>query len=148
MRSPASSCAATISGDRFASTAFLGCAGGRVDAGIDGLAKPLFEGLVMLAGVAPGDGQDFGRQQVQDKAIFVGRPYRAILAQEGGPGAFLAAKTERAIHQAIHEPLEPDRHFTQLDGPGRLPPGRSSSWRPASSLQRHSGRQPGRFWNR
>ena len=68
----------------------------------------------MLAGVAAGRRQDFGRQQVEDEAVLVGRPDRAVLAQEGSPGAFFAAKAERAIQQPIHELLEAHRHLAQL----------------------------------
>ena len=36
---------------------------------------------------------------------------RAVAAQETGPGALLAAEAVRAVEQAWHEPLEPDRHL-------------------------------------
>ena len=71
------------------------------------------EQAVMLAGILAGARRDLGRQKVHDQAVLVGRPYAAVMAQETGAGAFLAAKAARAVKQARDEPLEADRHLTE-----------------------------------
>src|ERR1700758_5079576 len=63
----------------------------------------------MLAGVFAGAGSDLGRQQVHDRAILVGRPHAAVMAQEAGTGALLPAKAARAVEQPRHKPFEADR---------------------------------------
>src|SRR5690242_10441367 len=53
-------------------------------------------------------------QQVHDGAVLVGRPHRAIPPQETRAGAFLAAKTVRAVEEPPDKPLETYRHFGQV----------------------------------
>ena len=67
----------------------------------------------MFAGVALGHGQDFRGEQVQDRAVLVGGPDRAVTPQKRRARAFLAAKAKRAVEQPVHEPLEADRDFHQ-----------------------------------
>ncbi|MNF72248.1 hypothetical protein D3C84_542200 [compost metagenome] len=67
----------------------------------------------MGLGILAGHGQDLGGQQRQDEAILVGGPDAAVLAQEGGARALLAAEAELAAEKTIHEPLEADRHLFQ-----------------------------------
>src|SRR5215471_3386857 len=67
----------------------------------------------MLARVPARAGGDLSREQIHDGSIFVSGPYGAVESQETGSGAFLPAETERAVEQARHEPLEPDRHFAK-----------------------------------
>ncbi len=92
---------------------FLLQRGGGIHSSINGAAELLLQRLIMLAGVSSGLGRDFGGQQVEDDAILVGRPHRAIHAQEAGSGAFLAAETVAAVEQAIHKPLEAHRHLRE-----------------------------------
>ena len=65
--------------------------------------------------------------------------------RKDAPGALLAAEAERAVEQAVDEPLEADRHLAQAAAQVRRPPGRSSSWRPASCRRPRRARQPGRL---
>ncbi len=51
----------------------LWCGGG-VDAGVGGVAEFVGEFLVVLAGVFGGGGGDFGGEEGEDDAIFVGGP--------------------------------------------------------------------------
>ncbi len=67
----------------------------------------------MFARVFAGDGGDFRREQIHDRAVLVGCPHRAVAPQETGPGAFLATKTKRAIEQSRREPFEADGCFAQ-----------------------------------
>ena len=62
-----------------------------------GAPSSLREKAVQLGRVAAGAGGDLQRQQVHDDAVLVGRPHRAVAAQERGARALLAAKPERAI---------------------------------------------------
>ena len=58
----------------------------------------------MLLRVFPGHRGDFRRQQAHDDAVFIGGPWRAVKAQEGGPGALFAAEAEAAVaHEAVHQ---------------------------------------------
>ena len=65
----------------------------------------------MLAGIAAGDSGDFGGQQVENNAIFIGGPDGAIFAQKRGAGALLTTKPVTAIDQTIDKPFETDRHL-------------------------------------
>src|SRR6516225_7839840 len=67
----------------------------------------------MLARVFAGAGSDFGGEEVHDRAVLVGRPHAAVVAQETRPGALLAAKTAGAVEESWHEPFEADRHLGQ-----------------------------------
>ena len=72
----------------------------------------------MLAGVLAGAGEDLRGQQVQDRAVLVGRPDGAVPPQEAGAGTLFAAEAERAIEQPGREPLEADRHLGRAAGSG------------------------------
>ncbi len=63
--------------------------------------------------ILAGHRQNFGRQQCQNETILVGGPDGAIFAQEGGARALFTTKAELAAVEAIHEPLEADRHLFQ-----------------------------------
>src|SRR5215469_13094524 len=88
----------------------FGCRG-RIDARVAWRAEFRGQLPVVLAGVFAGASRDLGRQQVHDRTVLVSRPYAAIMAQETGAGAFLAAKAARAVEQPTHEPFEADGYF-------------------------------------
>ncbi len=92
---------------------FLGAVGRCIDAAVAGAAELGLQRVVVRLGILAGDRQNFGSQQRQDETILVGGPDSAIFAQEGGARALLAAKAELAAVEAIHEPLEADRHLFQ-----------------------------------
>ena len=75
---------------------------------------------MQLCRVLAGLGGDLRGQQVRNQAVLVGGPHTAVLAQEGHAGAFLAAESDLALEQRIHEPLEADRNLNELgvDGSG------------------------------
>lgn len=89
----------------------LGAVGGRVDAGVNGVAKLRGELLVVDAGVLAGDGEDLGGEEGHDDAVLIGGPYRAVLAEEGGSGAFLTAEAVGAVDESINEPFKADGDF-------------------------------------
>ena len=66
--------------------------GGSVDAGIEWRSQ--FDGhfLVVLARVFSCTSRDFRCKQAEDDAVLVGAPHRAIVPQEAGARAFLAAE--------------------------------------------------------
>ncbi len=92
---------------------FLGAVGRGVDTAIAGAAELGFQCVVVGLRILAGHRQNFRRQQRQNEAILVGGPDGAIFAQEGGARALLATKAELAGVEAIHEPLEADRHLFQ-----------------------------------
>ena len=98
-------------GRKVGQNGFLSRRSGSVHAGIPAAAQFRFKRLIMLTGVFASYGDDLRCQQVEDNAILVGRPGLSVLAQEGSPGAFFAAKANFATEQSGHEPLEADRHF-------------------------------------
>src|SRR5665648_892347 len=63
--------------------------------------------------IGPRAGDDLGREQGEQDAVLVGGPHGAVLTQERRAGGLLAAEAHRAVQQAGHEPLEPDRHLEQ-----------------------------------
>ena len=85
----------------------------RVDAAVDGRAEATGERFVVLARVLAGLGGDLGGQQRHQDPVLVGRPRAAVAAQERGAGALLPAEAERAVEQAVDEPLEADRHLVE-----------------------------------
>src|SRR5207247_465581 len=88
--------------------------GGRdVAALVDGRAEPTFELGIERAGMLAGDGRDLGRQQVEEDAVLVRRPHRAVAPEERRAGALLAAEPERPVEEAVDEPLEADRHLEE-----------------------------------
>src|SRR6185312_6850958 len=87
--------------------------GRRVDARVVRRPELGAQVLVVLPGIAPGDGGDLGGQQIQNDAVLVGRVDAAVPAQEAGAGALLAAEAEAAVDETAHEPLEADRHLAQ-----------------------------------
>ena len=116
MMSPARLVAFTSSGLISGEDRLLRGCRGTVDAGIEGLAQIFGQFGVALAGVGAGTRGDFGGQQPCDEAILVSGPDRTIAAQERGACAFLAAKAERGVEQAIDKPFEADRDFDELRG--------------------------------
>src|SRR5262252_422678 len=69
--------------------------------------------VVVLARILAGARRDLGGEQIHDRAVLVGGPHGAVVTQEAGPGALLAAKTAGAVEQPRYEPLEADRHFVE-----------------------------------
>ena len=67
----------------------------------------------MFSGIAPRRGGDLGGEQPQDEAVLVRSPRGAAVAQERSAGAFLAAKAQRPIQEAIDEPFEAHGHLDQ-----------------------------------
>jgi hypothetical protein len=132
MGRPPASVAATRSAVSCLKAAFCArrCRG--VDARVEGRAVLRGQFLVVRPGILAGDGGDLGRQQAEDDAVLVGRPHRAVTAQEGRAGALLATEAEAAVEQARREPLEAHRHLEHGCAPARRPPDRSGRWTPAS----------------
>jgi len=85
-----------------------------LNAVITRIAELANEFAVDLAGIAARLGRDLRREQSRDDPVFVRRPDAAVQTKERRAGALLATKAQRAIAQAIHEPLEADRHFVEL----------------------------------
>ena len=86
---------------------------GRVDPFVHRRAELAGQLDVARAGIDAERGRDLRREQAEHDAVLVGGPRRAVDAQERRAGAFLAAEAERPVEQAVHEPLEPDRHFDE-----------------------------------
>src|SRR5918998_3751341 len=64
---------------------------------VDGLAEPLGELRVELAGVLAGRRLHLRREQARDEPILVGRPCRAVAAQERRARALLPAEADRPL---------------------------------------------------
>ena len=77
-----------------ASAAFFCGRGRSVDALVGGLAELARQVAVEIARIAAGHGGHLGRQQREDDAVLVGRPDRAVAAQERGARALLSAESE------------------------------------------------------
>ncbi len=92
--------------------------GSRVDAGVGGGAEALHLLGVQLRRRLAGHREDLRGEQRQDNAVLVGRPHRAVLAQERGPRALLAAEADGAGEQAGDEVLEAHRHLDQVASHG------------------------------
>ncbi len=90
---------------------FLFLRGGGVDALVDGGAVLGGEVGVEQAGVFAGDGGHLRGEQTEDQAVLVRRPDLAVAAQKGCAGGLFAHEAERAVDQAIDEPLEAHGHF-------------------------------------
>ena len=73
---------------------------------------------------------------------------RAVAAQERRAGALLAAEAERAVEQAVDEPLESDRHFDERDGRAARRRDRSCCCSPPSCRPPRRARHAGRCVNR
>ncbi len=80
---------------------------------------------VVLARVLARAGEDLRGQQVEDRAVLIGRPDGAVAPQEAGAGALLAAEAERPVEQPVREPLEADRHLAERPVQALAPRGRS-----------------------
>src|SRR5262244_2977100 len=63
--------------------------GGRVDARVVRRAELRHDLFEVLAGILAGARRDLGREEIHDRAVLVGRPYRTVAAQEAGAGALL-----------------------------------------------------------
>ncbi len=85
--------------------------GGRIDAIGKRGAEFLRQRLVVRAGISPGMGGDFRRQQRRDDTVLVGGPHAAVDSAERRTGAFLAAETYFTVYEPGHEPFEADRHL-------------------------------------
>src|SRR4051795_3280486 len=93
---------------------FLRRGRGDVDARVMGHAELGGEVVEELARIAAGLGHDLGREQAEDDAVLVGRPHRAVAAQERGACTLLAAEAEAAREETIDEPFEADRRLNEL----------------------------------
>ena len=67
-----------------------------------------------LAGIAIHSSRNLRREQRRNDSIFISGPNSAIETQERCTRAFFSPKTERAVEQAVHEPLEADRNLIEL----------------------------------
>src|SRR5882672_10423241 len=65
----------------------------RIDALIEGVSQFLSQLAVKFARIAPHAGGDFGGKQSGDDSVLVGRPHRAIAAQERRARALFAAES-------------------------------------------------------
>jgi hypothetical protein len=63
--------------------------------------------------VAAGPRGHLGREERRHDAVLVGGQVRPVAAQERCAGALLAGEAERALEQAVDEPLEAGRHLEQ-----------------------------------
>ena len=101
--------------------------GGRrgVDPRVERRAELGCELLVVLARVLAGAGEHLGGEQVEDRAVLVGRPDGAVAAQEARAGTFLAAEAVRAVEEPRGKPLEPDGDLGERPVRGCSRPGRS-----------------------
>ena len=84
---------------------------------IDRRAELASQIAVQLGRIAAGARHDLHGEQVHDDPVLVGRPDRAVAPQKRRPRALFAAKAQRSVEQAGHEPLESDRHFDQRSRP-------------------------------
>ena len=111
--SPASSVIRTCCRESLASSRLLRRGRRRLDAVVDRLAEIAGELAIELAGIAP-------IRAVISAASSAGTmPSLSVVqtlpsqTQERRARALLAAEAERAVEQAVHEPLEADRHFVE-----------------------------------
>ena len=103
-----------------ARAAFSSGVAGGVDALVDRVAQLAREVAVQLARIAARLRRHLRREQPQHEPVLVGRPRRAVEAQERGARALLAAEAQRAVEQPAHEVLEADRHLDERPAdPGR-----------------------------
>src|SRR5208337_5461581 len=86
----------------------------RLDAVVSRLAELAREIAVDFAGIAAHARCDLRRQQGRHDAVLVRRPGAPIDPQEGRARTLFPAEAERTVEQAIHEPLEADRHLVEL----------------------------------
>src|SRR5436309_2649745 len=85
----------------------------RARAAVDGLAEARLELAVARAGIAAVARGHLRRQQAGDEPVLVRRPDGAVPAQERGARALLAPEPQRAVEQALDEPLEADGHLDE-----------------------------------
>src|SRR5690625_7875988 len=112
MGSPASSVAEICSRQCFQDGLLL-TVSSRIAACVDGRAEFISKLCVALRWALSRHRDDFCRQKVQDDAVFIGGPHRAIETQERRPGRFLTAEANAAITQTIHKPFESNGNFHQ-----------------------------------
>src|SRR5262249_14973800 len=93
---------------------FLLRRGGRIDARVVGSAELFRHFPIVFAGILAGAGGNFGRQQVHDWSVFVGRPHRPIEAKKARSGTLFSSEAVRAVHKSRNEPLETYRNFAQI----------------------------------
>src|SRR5918996_117750 len=84
-----------------------------VRAPVERAPEALGELPIQLAGIRPGAGRQLCREQAGNEPVLVGRPHRAVAAQERGAGALLSAEAQRAVEQPLDEPLEAHRHLDE-----------------------------------
>src|SRR6202167_981212 len=89
-----------------------GC--GRVDTFVGGLTELAGQVIVYRAGVAPFPRGHLGGEQTEDESVLVSRPETVVGAKKRPARAFLAAESDRAVDEPVHEPLEADRSLDQL----------------------------------
>src|SRR6185503_20663751 len=70
--------------------------------------------LIDLSGIAVHTCGDLRRQQGRNNSILIGGPNSAVETQERRTRALFSTKTQRAVEQAIHEPLEADWNLVEL----------------------------------
>src|SRR5690606_39089715 len=92
---------------------FFFARGGGVDPLVDGGSEALLQRAIVLTRVPAGNGGDLRGEQGEENAVLVGRPDRAVAAEERSAGALLSPKADGAIEQAGNEPLESNRNLVQ-----------------------------------
>ena len=112
--SPARSVSRTCCGESLSSSRLLLRGGRRLNAVVDRLTELAREFAVDLAGIAAHPCRDLRREQSRDDSVLVRRPDAAIQTDERRARALFAAEAKRAVEQAVHEPLEADRHLVEL----------------------------------
>ena len=96
----------------------------RIDPGVEGRAVLGRQFAVVLAGVLAGPRGDLRRQEVEERAVLVGRPGGPVPPQEARPGALLAREAEVAVEQPRREPLEARPGPPRASGRAPRRPGR------------------------
>ena len=87
--------------------------GGCLNAVVDRFAELACELAVDLARIAAHARRDLRREQGRDDAVFVRCPDAAVQTNERRACALFAAEAKRSVEQAVHEPLEADRHLVE-----------------------------------
>src|SRR5690606_35832568 len=97
-----------LAGLEFCQPLLLGLVGRGLDAAEEGPSKLCAQATIVLRGIVAVARREFRGEQRRYDAVLVGRPHRAVAAQEARTGAFLAAQAEAPVEQAAGEPLEAD----------------------------------------
>src|SRR5438552_3569036 len=85
-----------------------------IDPGIKRTSKLRGQFTEVHAGIFSGSSGDLCGKKIHNQSVLVCRPHLTVAAQEACTRALFSAKTDGAIDQSGHKPLEAYRHFVQL----------------------------------